>query len=235
MCSEPRAPCATPAHTGTRRLLCRGQHPRPGESKHVRRGSNRPVSQEKNVAKPDPGGRGPHSHYHPESRRPLKSAGKPLTAPVPVAAQHPREPGWGAGQACPMGGGRCRCGIRAHPGRGAPVSRSLIHCRRADSWGLWGPPGLPRLPRRSRLRADPATTSSGPKLCSCVSPGPHHMPGPQMARDQLWSWHGARGALRGTPSCGRPKTEAPRFLAPRGMSLSPGALPLLAEGGVDRP
>ena len=85
----------------------------------------------------------------------------------------------------------------------------MTHRRKANSWGLWGPPGLPWLPLRSCLRADPATTSSGPKLCSCVSLGPHRVPGPQMAQDQLQSWHGARGALRGTLSCGRPETEAP--------------------------
>ena len=86
-----------------------------------------------------------------------------------------------------------------------------------------------------RLLGHPATSSLGPKLCSCVSPGPHRVPGPQMARDQLRSRHGARVALRGTLSYGKPKTESPWSLAPRGMTLSPRTLPLLAEGGVDQP
>lgn len=136
MCPSPGPHATAQTHRHTQAPVPAAKHPALGRVNMFAEEANRPVSQEKNVAKPDPGGRGPHSHYHPESRRPLKSAGKPLTAPCSCGSQHPREPGWGAA-ACPMGGG-CRCGIRAHSRQGGPVSRSPIHCRRADSWGLWG-------------------------------------------------------------------------------------------------
>lgn len=92
----------------------------------------------------------------------------------------------------------CRMGRWALQVLGSEHTQAGVHCE-------WLPDPL----REGRLLGHPATSSLGPKLCSCVSPGPHRVSGPQMARDQLQSWHGARGALRGTPSCGRPKTESP--------------------------
>lgn len=167
---------------------------------------------------------GPSLATTPESRWPLKSGGKTLTAPscpdlVPTWAGVVGERG--AGQVCRTP----QVLVCASAPRGCPGSCPCPLPRGGTLRACKGPQGCPHLLVGSCLKENGAALPMGPQLC-CLSllmpPRPH--PGAQMAQDQLQTSMGPLG-LKGEPlGVGGPEQRLPGSWAPLGSRVQESCL-----------